>query len=70
MTDRQASTPAEVATCACGFAHRDYCGGDLCDECSVCGSLTVCDDCAADERERGLERAERLAEEDRLLYGI
>jgi hypothetical protein len=42
------------------------------DECEVCGSPegVLCDGCADEEREQDLARAERLAEEDRYLYGI
>jgi hypothetical protein len=41
-------------------------------ECETCGNPegVLCADCAEDEREQDIERAERLAEEDRYLYGI
>lgn len=46
--------------------------GSSTDECDVCGSPegVLCDGCADEEREQDLARAERLAEEDRYLYGI
>lgn len=56
--------------CECGYTHEDYCGGELCQVCETCGLKSPCDECAADERERDEERAERLFEEDRMLYGI
>lgn len=59
-----------ASLCECGYPHADYCGGELCDVCEACGSKTACDECAGEERDRDLERAELLAEEDRLLYGI
>lgn len=45
--------------------NRDY-------DCEVCDNPegVLCDDCADEEREQDLARAERLAEEDRFLYGI
>lgn len=59
-----------AANCACGYPHQDYCGGELCDECESCGRRTPCDECAAEERERDLERSERLREEEEMLYGV
>jgi hypothetical protein len=58
------------SVCECGYPHGDYCGGELCDVCESCGATTICDECAAEQRVRDLERAEALAEEDGLLYGV
>jgi len=42
----------------------------LCEAHGVLVHEGECPDCAEDEREEAIERAERLAEEDRFLYGI
>jgi hypothetical protein len=46
--------------------------GHSTDECEVCDNPegVLCDESADEEREQELARAERLAEEDRYLYGI
>ena len=69
MTDPPVSRTTE-SLCECGYSHRDYCGGELCDVCEACGRLDICDECVAEENERDREREAILAEEDRMLYGI